>query len=74
MFGQHAGKQLSGYDQGQRHLVHDVDSALNDQIAAGAFMWVMGSTVFLIPAMGITVMLLSPRRRGVRGRMVAAAR
>ncbi|HKO11468.1 MAG TPA: cytochrome c oxidase assembly protein, partial [Acidobacteriaceae bacterium] len=25
-------------------------SALNDQIAAGAFMWVMGSCVFLIPA------------------------
>jgi len=50
-------------------------SALNDQIAAGAFMWVMGSTVFLIPAMGITVMLLSPRRRGVRARdMVAAHR
>jgi putative membrane protein len=38
-------------------------SALNDQIAAGAFMWVMGSTVFLIPAMAITVLLLSPQRR-----------
>lgn len=37
-------------------------SALNDQIAAGAFMWVMGSTVFLVPAMGIVVTLLSPRR------------
>ena len=37
-------------------------SALNDQIAAGAFMWVMGSTVFLIPAMAITVQLLSPRK------------
>jgi cytochrome c oxidase assembly factor CtaG len=37
-------------------------SALNDQVAAGAFMWVMGSTVFLIPAMAITMMLLSPRR------------
>jgi cytochrome c oxidase assembly factor CtaG len=37
-------------------------SALNDQVAAGAFMWVMGSTVFLIPAMGITVMLLSTKR------------
>ena len=38
-------------------------SALNDQIAAGAFMWVAGSTVFLIPAMGITLQLLSPARR-----------
>ena len=42
-------------------------SALNDQEAAGAFMWVMGSTVFLIPAMGITVQLLSPRRARHRG-------
>jgi cytochrome c oxidase assembly factor CtaG len=42
-------------------------SALNDQAAAGAFMWVMGSTVFLIPAMGITVQLLSPRRVRHRG-------
>jgi cytochrome c oxidase assembly factor CtaG len=49
-------------------------SALNDQIAAGAFMWVMGSTVFLIPAMAITVMLLSPRRQRMRARMVAAHR
>jgi putative membrane protein len=40
-------------------------SALNDQVAAGAFMWVMGSTVFLVPAMGIVLQLLSPRRRGV---------
>jgi putative membrane protein len=40
-------------------------NALNDQVAAGAFMWVMGSTVFLIPAMGITVMLLSPRQRSL---------
>jgi putative membrane protein len=49
-------------------------SALNDQIAAGAFMWVMGSTVFLIPAMAITVMLLSPRRQRMRAQMVAAHR
>jgi putative membrane protein len=40
-------------------------SALNDQVAAGAFMWVMGSTVFLVPAMGIVLQLLSPRPRGV---------
>jgi putative membrane protein len=38
-------------------------SALNDQVAAGAFMWVMGSTMYLIPAMGIVLLLLSPRRR-----------
>ncbi|HUO34836.1 MAG TPA: cytochrome c oxidase assembly protein [Candidatus Acidoferrum sp.] len=39
-------------------------SALNDQIAAGAFMWVLGSIVFLIPAVLITAQLLSspPRR------------
>ena len=48
-------------------------SALNDQIAAGAFMWVMGSTVFLIPAMAITVQLLSPRRHGMTARRIAAA-
>jgi cytochrome c oxidase assembly factor CtaG len=50
-------------------------SALNDQIAAGAFMWVMGSTVFLIPAMGITLQLLSPKRqRRASPNMVAAHR
>ncbi|HEX4065545.1 MAG TPA: cytochrome c oxidase assembly protein [Acidobacteriaceae bacterium] len=47
-------------------------SALNDQIAAGAFMWVMGSTVFLIPAMGITMMLLSPRRQRLRAQPAVA--
>lgn len=36
-------------------------SALNDQIAGGAFMWVFGSTVFLIPAFWITLQLLSSR-------------
>jgi putative membrane protein len=40
-------------------------SALNDQVAAGAFMWVMGSTVFLVPAMGIVLLLLSPRRQRI---------
>ncbi|HEX3661764.1 MAG TPA: cytochrome c oxidase assembly protein [Acidobacteriaceae bacterium] len=38
-------------------------SAMSDQIAAGAFMWVMGSMMYLIPAMIITVQLLSPRRQ-----------
>ena len=50
-------------------------SALNDQIAAGAFMWVAGSTVFLIPAIVITMQLLSPRRaRLTAPGMVAAHR
>ncbi|MFZ0690756.1 MAG: cytochrome c oxidase assembly protein, partial [Acidobacteriaceae bacterium] len=50
-------------------------TALNDQIAAGAFMWVMGSTVFLIPAIVITMQLLSPRRARLRTQgMVAAHR
>lgn len=34
-------------------------SALNDQVAAGAFMWVFGSTVYLVPAVVIVVQLLS---------------
>jgi putative membrane protein len=36
-------------------------SALNDQIAAGAFMWVCGSAVYLVPAIVIVVQLLSPQ-------------
>jgi putative membrane protein len=38
-------------------------SPLSDQVAAGAFMWVSGSMMYLIPGMIITVHLLSPRRR-----------
>lgn len=38
-------------------------SALTDQAAAGAFMWVLGSIVFLIPAVAITAQLLSSTRR-----------
>ncbi|HTX15911.1 MAG TPA: cytochrome c oxidase assembly protein [Candidatus Baltobacteraceae bacterium] len=38
-------------------------SALADQSAAGAFMWVLGSIVFLIPAVAITAQLLSPTHR-----------
>lgn len=34
-------------------------SALNDQAAAGALMWVLGSIVFLIPAIAITIQILS---------------
>ncbi|MGA7341649.1 MAG: cytochrome c oxidase assembly protein [Terracidiphilus sp.] len=36
-------------------------SALNDQVAAGAFMWVFGSMVYLIPAVAVVVQLLSPQ-------------
>ena len=36
-------------------------SALDDQVAAGAFMWVCGSMVYLIPAIVIVLHLLSPR-------------
>jgi cytochrome c oxidase assembly factor CtaG len=36
-------------------------SALTDQAAAGAFMWVFGSTVFLIPTFVITMQQLSKR-------------
>jgi putative membrane protein len=38
-------------------------SALTDQAAAGAFMWVFGSTVFLIPFFMITLQQLSNRSR-----------
>ncbi len=37
-------------------------SAQNDQVAAGALMWVIGSFAFLIPAAAITARLLSPAR------------
>jgi cytochrome c oxidase assembly factor CtaG len=38
-------------------------SALEDQVAAGALMWVVGSLFFLVPVMVITVQQLSTRRR-----------
>jgi putative membrane protein len=37
-------------------------SPLNDQIAAGAFMWVFGSMVFLIPVPAVIMQALSARR------------
>jgi cytochrome c oxidase assembly factor CtaG len=37
-------------------------SPLADQAAAGAFMWVANSIVFLVPAYAITLQQLSPRR------------
>jgi putative membrane protein len=36
-------------------------SALEDQVAAGAFMWVAGSVAFILPAIGVTVQCLSAR-------------
>jgi putative membrane protein len=41
-------------------------SALNDQIAAGAFMWVCGSMVYLIPAVAIVAQLLSSGESAAR--------
>jgi cytochrome c oxidase assembly factor CtaG len=36
-------------------------SALQDQVAAGAFMWVAGSLAFIVPAVGVAVGCLSMR-------------
>ncbi|HTY85694.1 MAG TPA: hypothetical protein VMB19_15845, partial [Silvibacterium sp.] len=36
-------------------------SPLNDQIAAGAFMWVFGSMIFLIPVAAVIMQVLSAR-------------
>lgn len=47
-------------------------SAQNDQVAAGAIMWVIGSFAFLIPAAAITVRLLSPGRPRVERQTQAA--
>lgn len=41
-------------------------TAMNDQRAAGAFMWVMGSMMYLIPGTIITMQLLSPRKQRMR--------
>ncbi len=42
-------------------------SALNDQIAAGAFMWVCGSMAYLISAALITIQMLEAPARSVTG-------
>jgi cytochrome c oxidase assembly factor CtaG len=47
-------------------------SAQNDQAAAGAVMWVIGSFAFLIPAAIITVKLLSPQPPAVEHRRMHA--
>jgi cytochrome c oxidase assembly factor CtaG len=41
--------------------------ALNDQIAAGAFMWVCGTMVYLIPAVAIVAQLLSSQTGAPHG-------
>ena len=40
--------------------------ALDDQVAAGAFMWVFGSVVYLVPAVLIVAQLLSPNTSSAR--------
>jgi len=35
-------------------------SAMEDQVAAGAFMWVAGSLAFIVPAIALTIQCLSP--------------
>ncbi len=50
-------------------------SALDDQVAAGAIMWVPASVLFLVPAAVITVQMLEPRAAPVgRGQSVAPPR
>jgi cytochrome c oxidase assembly factor CtaG len=49
-------------------------SAQNDQVAAGALMWVIGSFAFLIPAAIITMKLLSPQPPAAEHRRVLAPR
>jgi putative membrane protein len=47
-------------------------TALKDQAAAGAEMWVLNSVVFLVPAVMITVQMLQPK--GLRGAGAGLAR
>ncbi|MGA2888446.1 MAG: cytochrome c oxidase assembly protein [Terracidiphilus sp.] len=42
-------------------------SALNDQVAAGAFMWVCGSMIYLIPAVLIAFQIIGAPARSARG-------
>lgn len=48
-------------------------SALQDQVAAGAFMWVAGSLAFILPAVGVAVQCLSMRSARDPMSAVAAA-
>jgi putative membrane protein len=45
-----------------KSLIYGI-SPLNDQAGAGALMWVIGSIFYLVPAMSITMRLLSPSER-----------
>ncbi|PWU06370.1 MAG: hypothetical protein C5B47_07600 [Verrucomicrobia bacterium] len=49
-------------------------SALSDQAAAGAIMWVPGSIAFLIPAAWVAVQFLKPQRKVERPRTPALQR
>lgn len=49
-------------------------SAINDQIAAGALMWVMGSMFYLIPGIAVTLRMLSPRRQRLAAQRMAKQR
>ena len=42
-------------------------SALNDQVAAGAFMWVCGSMIYLIPAVLIAFQIIGAPARSAKG-------
>jgi putative membrane protein len=45
-----------------KSLIYGI-SPLNDQAGAGALMWVIGSMFYLVPAVSITMRLLSPSER-----------
>jgi len=47
-------------------------SPLNDQVAAGAFMWVFGSIVFLIPVAEIIMQVLSARGTSIGSGAISA--
>ncbi|MBZ5694671.1 MAG: cytochrome c oxidase assembly protein [Acidobacteriia bacterium] len=47
-------------------------SAQSDQVVAGVSMWVVGSIAFLVPAVAITVRLLSPSRPALEVRKESA--
>jgi cytochrome c oxidase assembly factor CtaG len=49
-------------------------SALQDQIAAGAMMWVVGSLAFVVPAAFIAIHYLSPKARVVEAPLLSASR
>ena len=46
-------------------------SALNDQVAAGAFMWICGEMVFMVPAFLLVLFLLSAPHTWSRSKIYA---